>query len=220
MDAILQRIVKRAAAFLARRDGDDDLDEDERSLAQAHAAATTSRDAEKHAPDEQGELDGHVHLPTRRNARIDGFDLDAEVAVHAEDRDRLEHLARYILRPPRSRDAVSRDHMTAKRLITSRVVRSRAHHGANAARFASAHCGKLRAGRPSFSRTTASSTTSFPRRTCAAVAMIAWTTKAGSGAFLRNASSSTRTCCTGRPSASCAAGAGCRGARRATRARA
>lgn len=39
-------------------------------------------------------------LPTRRKARIDGFDLDAEVAVHEHERHRLEHLCRYVLRPP------------------------------------------------------------------------------------------------------------------------
>lgn len=54
--------------------------------------------AEKHAPDD--ELDGHVHLPTRRKARIRGFDLDAGLAVRAQDRDRLERLARYLLRAP------------------------------------------------------------------------------------------------------------------------
>ena len=37
-------------------------------------------------------------LPTRRKARIDGWDLDAEVAVHEHERERLEHLCRYVLR--------------------------------------------------------------------------------------------------------------------------
>ena len=43
-------------------------------------------------------------LPTRRKARIDGFDLDAEVAVHEHERDRLENLCRYVLRPPLALD--------------------------------------------------------------------------------------------------------------------
>lgn len=42
--------------------------------------------------------------PTRRKARIDGFDLDAEVAVHEHERERLEHLCRYVLRPPLALD--------------------------------------------------------------------------------------------------------------------
>jgi hypothetical protein len=46
--------------------------------------------------------DGQVHLPTRRKARLDGFDLDAEVCVEAHDRPRLEAL--YILRPPLALD--------------------------------------------------------------------------------------------------------------------
>ena len=43
-------------------------------------------------------------LPTRRKARLDGFDLDAEVAVAAHDRERREGLLRYFLRPPLSHE--------------------------------------------------------------------------------------------------------------------
>jgi len=35
----------------------------------------------------------------RRHAHLDGFDLHANVAVRGEDRDRLEQLCRYLLRP-------------------------------------------------------------------------------------------------------------------------
>jgi hypothetical protein len=56
--------------------------------------------AQAHAPDDLEPRDGQVHLPTRRKARLDGFDLDAEVCVKAHDRPRLEALCRYVLRPP------------------------------------------------------------------------------------------------------------------------
>ncbi|HJL16330.1 MAG TPA: transposase, partial [Sandaracinaceae bacterium LLY-WYZ-13_1] len=56
--------------------------------------------AQAHAPDDLEPQGGQVHLPTRRKARLDGFDLDAEVCVNAHDRPRLEALGRYVLRPP------------------------------------------------------------------------------------------------------------------------
>ena len=41
-----------------------------------------------------------------RHAHTDGFDLHANVAVPAGDRGRLEHLCRYVLRPPVAQDAL------------------------------------------------------------------------------------------------------------------
>ncbi len=41
-----------------------------------------------------------------RHAHIDGFDLHANVAVRAGENERLEHLCRYILRPPVAQDAM------------------------------------------------------------------------------------------------------------------
>jgi hypothetical protein len=42
-----------------------------------------------------------------RHAHIEGFDLHANVTVRAGDDDRLEHLCRYILRPPVAQDALA-----------------------------------------------------------------------------------------------------------------
>jgi hypothetical protein len=101
VEAVLTRIVLEAHAWLEERAGEPALDDDERALAQNHAAASRAGSADKHRPDVTlSEQDGLVFLPTRRKARIDGFDLDAEVAVHEHERERLEHLCRYILRPP------------------------------------------------------------------------------------------------------------------------
>jgi Putative transposase len=41
-----------------------------------------------------------------RHAHIEGFDLHANVAVRAAETERLEHLCRYILRPPVAQDAL------------------------------------------------------------------------------------------------------------------
>ncbi len=78
------------------------ITDDEPALAHAHREATSRRGAIKHAPDD--DLDGQVLLPTRRKARIDGFDLDAELAVAAHDHERREGLLRDFLRPPLSHD--------------------------------------------------------------------------------------------------------------------
>ncbi|MBM4443584.1 MAG: transposase [Candidatus Rokubacteria bacterium] len=45
--------------------------------------------------------------PAPCNAHIAGFDLHAGVAVPAGDRSRLEHLVRYVLRPPIAQDSLS-----------------------------------------------------------------------------------------------------------------
>ncbi len=101
LEAVLTQIVTQARAWLEERGGEPALDEDELALAQNHAAASRASGAQKHQPDDALiEQDGLVLLPTRRKARIDGFDLHAEVAVHEHERERLEHLCRYILRPP------------------------------------------------------------------------------------------------------------------------
>lgn len=114
VEEVLGRVSARVGALLRRHDAEADADTDdgESSLAQAYAAATTARGTEKHAPyaaqdDEDDELAGQVVLRTRRKARVDGFDLDAEVAVGAHERERLERLLRYFLRPPFSLEQLS-----------------------------------------------------------------------------------------------------------------
>jgi hypothetical protein len=43
-----------------------------------------------------------------RQAHLDGFDLQANVAVAANNRDGLERLARYVLRPPIAQERLTR----------------------------------------------------------------------------------------------------------------
>jgi hypothetical protein len=102
VEAILARIVTRANELLEARADALSITDDEPALAHAHREATSRRGAVRPATDY--ELDGQVLLPTRRKARLDGFDLDAEVAVQAHDHERREGLLRCFLRPPLSHD--------------------------------------------------------------------------------------------------------------------
>jgi hypothetical protein len=92
---VLAKIVRRASARLTEHEP---LEDDELALAQSHQAASAAQDQRQHAPERSS---GESPWPAgRRKARIDGWDLDAEVAVKAHERDRLQYLCRYILRPP------------------------------------------------------------------------------------------------------------------------
>jgi hypothetical protein len=72
---------------------------DERALCLALARSAARRDTSKHAPEDTDH--DHDGEPDRKlKARVDGFDLEATTVVRAEDRERLENLARYLLRPP------------------------------------------------------------------------------------------------------------------------
>ena len=65
------------------------------------------------------------------HAHIEGFDLHAAVAVPAGDRARLEHLCRYVLRPPIAQEALT---LTPDGKVLLRL-RRRWHDGTHAIRF-------------------------------------------------------------------------------------
>ncbi len=67
-----------------------------------------------------------------RHAQAAGFDLHANVAVRAGDRRRLEHLCRYVLRPPLAQDALEQTPAGAVLLRLRRPWRD----GTRAIRFA------------------------------------------------------------------------------------
>src|SRR5436309_4959461 len=48
-------------------------------------------------------------LAPPRQAHLDGFDLHADVSAPAGTRARLEHLRRYLLRPPTAQERLGRD---------------------------------------------------------------------------------------------------------------
>jgi hypothetical protein len=104
VEKVLARIVRRVAALLQARE-EPLRDEEELALAQTCLVSNGTRGSDTHAPgDGIDEYQGLVLLPTRRKARIEGFDLDAEVAVKEHERERLEYLCRYVLRPPLALD--------------------------------------------------------------------------------------------------------------------
>jgi hypothetical protein len=101
-----------------------------------------------------------VTLSGERQAHAAGFDLHANVAVPAGDKTRLEHLCRYVLRPPVAQDALE---LTAegKILLTMR----RAWHDGTRAILFEPHelIEKLAASSPSLA-STCSCTTAFSGR--------------------------------------------------------
>ena len=72
---------------------------DERALCIALSRSAARRGASKHAP-EGTEPDHDGEPEWKLKARVNGFDLEATTVVRAEDRERLENLCRYLLRPP------------------------------------------------------------------------------------------------------------------------
>jgi hypothetical protein len=105
VEAVLRDFLPRALDLLDANDDAPPADEDELALAQTLAAASQRQGADAHSPDEP--LERQVLLPTRRKARIEGFDLDAEVCVKEHERERLEVLSRYVLRPPLALDRLT-----------------------------------------------------------------------------------------------------------------
>ena len=83
-----------------------------------------------------------------RHAHLEGFDLHANVAVRAGDRTRLEHLCRYVLRPPVAQGALE---LTADGTVLHRLRRPW-RDGTRAIRFAPTELlEKLRIARTSWS---------------------------------------------------------------------
>jgi hypothetical protein len=89
-------IARRVARLFERRAASDELDDDERELGAVLArsaerrGAAALRDPDHDGPAWAGLVKG----------RAEGFDLECTTVVRAGDRDRLEHLCRYLLRPP------------------------------------------------------------------------------------------------------------------------
>jgi hypothetical protein len=87
VEAILRRVIRRTAKALVG------YDEEVESEADALAALQSA------------EVDRRLRYPdpfrhARRSASLDGFSLHAGVRIHENDREGLERLCRYILRPP------------------------------------------------------------------------------------------------------------------------
>lgn len=98
MEELCTPIAERVQRLLLRRAIEHDEPE-ERALALSLSRSAARLGTTKYAP-EGTDLE-HDHDATwKRKARVDGFDLEATTEVRAEDRERLEHLCCYLLRPP------------------------------------------------------------------------------------------------------------------------
>src|SRR6267142_167201 len=117
--SLAQRITKLLDRRSLGPDSDpeesDSLRRDEPWLAGLYAAAVTGRTA--YGPNagrrvtrvgDQIDPEGMDLTPSPRCATVDGFGLHANVAVHADDRPRLERLARYCARAPIALDRLER----------------------------------------------------------------------------------------------------------------
>jgi len=91
-------IAERVQRLLLRRAIEHDEPE-EQALAISLSRSAARLGTEKHAP--KGTDPEHDHDATwKRKARVAGFDLEATTEVRPDDRERLEHLCCYLLRPP------------------------------------------------------------------------------------------------------------------------
>ena len=96
LEALCTHIAERVQKLLERRALEVP---EERTLCLALARSAARRGMNKHAP--EGTDPDHDGEPEwKLKARVNGFDLEATTVVRAEDRERLENLARYLLRPP------------------------------------------------------------------------------------------------------------------------
>ncbi|MFN7697474.1 MAG: transposase [Deltaproteobacteria bacterium] len=98
LEALCTTIAERVGKLFERRALDHD-EPQERALCLALSSSAARRGADKHAP--EGTDPDHDGEPSwKLKARVDGFDLEVTTVVRGDDRERLENLCRYLLRPP------------------------------------------------------------------------------------------------------------------------
>jgi len=100
MKTLTTTIATRIARMCERRALDEDH-HDELALLRAISRSARREGAQKHAP--EGTDPDHDAQPKwggKLKARVDGFDLECTTVVSGDDRERLEQLCKYVLRPP------------------------------------------------------------------------------------------------------------------------
>jgi hypothetical protein len=101
MQAITTRLAARIARMCGRRALSDGPDESERALLRAFARSASRSGASKHAPESSSDPDHDTpDWGGLIKARVDGYDLGCTTVIRESDRARLEHLCKYLLRPP------------------------------------------------------------------------------------------------------------------------
>lgn len=99
MEKLCRTIAHRTTRMLERRAMDHD-EPQERALARALSRSARRQGATPHRPENADGDDDASAGGGKLKARVDGFDLEATTVVPQDDRERLEQLARYLLRPP------------------------------------------------------------------------------------------------------------------------
>ena len=129
------RLLRRRGVFLeADDDSRDPLAETSLALAGITSAAVQGRSALGPRAGARvlqlGRMPGvpWVSSAGTRQAHLDGFDLHANVAVAANNRDGLEQLARYVLRPPIAQERLTRT-ADGRVLLTLKAVGSMEPYG-------------------------------------------------------------------------------------------
>ncbi len=100
MEELTTTIATRVARMCERRLREHDEADPEHALLRAFARSASRSGATEHAP---GDADPDHDAPDWAGiikARVDGYDLECTTVICREDRDRLEHLCKYLLRPP------------------------------------------------------------------------------------------------------------------------
>jgi hypothetical protein len=98
MEKLCTTIAIRVQRLLCRRAIEHEEPE-ERALAISLSRSAARLGTNRHAP-EGRDLEHDHDANWKRKARVDGFDLEATSEVRPDDRERLEHLCCYLLRPP------------------------------------------------------------------------------------------------------------------------
>lgn len=109
METLCGTIARRIARMLERRAVEHDEPE-ARALTLALSRSARRQGTTTHRPENADTDDDASRGTGKLKARVDGFDLEATTVVQGDDRERLEQLARYLLRPPLSEHRLRRLH--------------------------------------------------------------------------------------------------------------
>jgi hypothetical protein len=104
VESVARKAVRRVAKLIERHRADAECDDLDDALASAQAAAVHAVPAAN-----SGRGLAAQRAPRSRSAFLDGFSLDADVAIHRNDRSGLERVLRYSDRPALANDRLAVD---------------------------------------------------------------------------------------------------------------
>jgi hypothetical protein len=129
---ITRAVCRKVHRFLARhKDGDDSqtllLDELANASVQGLVATGPRRGCRALRLGRSGD-DDDAAIPSKRCAEVAGFNVHAHTSARANDRKRLEHLVKYLARPPIAHDRLAElpdGRLAQPRLVNDRSPRRR-----------------------------------------------------------------------------------------------